>query len=90
MYSDGFQAVSGSSTIKMKLVSFSHHRIAIYLNKPFFFANPEKVDSRQTGSGPQIVLTPVEELLININSGRPGMEGVPGGTSSESLCLPSK
>ena len=43
-------------------------------------ANREKADSRQTGSGPQIVLTPVEELLININSGRPGMEGVPGGT----------
>ena len=40
----------------------------------------KKADSRQTGSGPQIVLTPVEELLIiNINSGLPGMEGVPGG-----------
>ena len=43
-----------------------------------------KADSRQTGSGPLIVLTPVKELAIDIHSGRPGMEGVPGGTSSES------
>ncbi|XP_059915848.1 uncharacterized protein LOC132463588 isoform X1 [Gadus macrocephalus] len=47
-------------------------------------ANRKRADSRQTGSGPPITFTPVEELALTINAGRPGMEGIPGGTSSES------
>ncbi|CAL8405575.1 unnamed protein product [Arctogadus glacialis] len=47
-------------------------------------ANRKRADSRQTGSGPPITFTPVEELALCINAGRPGMEGIPGGTSSES------
>ena len=51
----------------------------LHLNKPFFFKpNRKKADSPQTGSGLQIILIPLEELAIDINSGRPGMEGVPG------------
>ena len=81
-----------------KLVSFSHHR-PTYLSyhRPIchssciliahffiFKANRKRADSRQTGSGPPITFTPVEELALTINAGRPGMEGIPGGTSSES------
>ena len=81
-----------------KLVSFSHHR-PTYLSyhRPIchssciliahffiFKANRKRADSRQTGSGPPITFTPVEELALTINAGRPGVEGIPGGTSSES------
>ena len=49
-----------------------------------FKANRKKAEERKTGSGPAVSpLTPVEELVISINRGRPMMEGIPGGTSSE-------
>ncbi|XP_051999874.1 uncharacterized protein LOC127655874 isoform X2 [Xyrauchen texanus] len=45
-------------------------------------ANRKKAEARLTGGGPP-PLTPSEELALSLNKGRPVVDGIPEGTSSE-------
>ncbi|KAK0156538.1 hypothetical protein N1851_000158 [Merluccius polli] len=49
-------------------------------------ANRKKAEARKTGGGPPPPpLTEAEELALSQNRGRPVAEGIPGGSSSESV-----
>ena len=79
-------------SFKMWRCSLHHHSLKYKLktNIEFCSANRKKAEARKTGGGPPPPppQTEAEELALSQNRGHPVAEGIPGGSSSESVTPP--